>query len=260
MDIATAQVLLKVAPSEIRNLSGLDRAVSLAWGDKVRVLPGSAHYPNQSDKSLVVAILQTNQERREIAQGLEGFKVVTANVFRDAQDALWRKVGDGDGALIVREAEEDIAELLKTRKSLSLATASVEVELNETFRHHEGIGWYDCAKEQMRYGIALTDKVAVDIDTGKAVSMDARAVVLAADLRPHAPELSNALRLVREKAALPAANALFGRDSAPITAQNAIAKHIQYMGILYRDRPEYFNRLKGLLKRAYGESALPASD
>lgn len=262
LDNQTSIALLRLSPEEAKSLGNLDRAVSKAWDNKVRALPGSAYRPNPSDPTLVVAILSLNRESRPFGkEGLRGLTSVTANIFRDSQDGIWRRVGEGEDAMIVRDTDEDLEVLMRARRGTSITTASVDVQTSEAFQKGYCVAWYDPATEKVRTGIAITSDLAFDLDTGKGCSVVKKTVAVSGRVADVAPQLRALIDHGMQRpeiAMLPEVQNLFPKGGGGVTAENRIQLHLQYMSILYKNHPEYFNRLKGLLRKTYGEAAVPA--
>lgn len=236
-----AAVLFNVGYS-IHKEEELSKAVEAGWGNAIRVLPGSAHRPVAKDARLVLAFVALNNETLPYNnETSEKMTVVTANVFRDENDKIWSKRGEGDEASLVRQSEEDLSALLEQRRSVISETASVGVALHEKVSVGDSAVWYDFAKEKMRYGIVVASELMFDFETKTGCKVSPEQIILAAD----APSYIAAEIASFDK-----------KMNGTVDKSNFIGKHIEYMAKLYKSQPEYFGKLLDLLKRGFASNAL----
>lgn len=243
----TAAVLFQAG--FVKSSEELATAIDKAYKGKVRLMNGSAHRPDNSSPDLVLAFVTLNHEVRPAdAEGMEGLTACTANVFRDDTDeqGIWTKVGEGESAMLVRQTDEDLEELLRGRQAYSLVTASMGIDLHETANVGQAIGWYDFQREGMRYGVKISEELAFDLGTETLANVGEKAVTLVGDAR------------------LDIATAVAGNNSAivnamkrtPLTRDNMFARYMQFAGTLYAKNSEYLRRLRSLLEQTHGAAAL----
>ena len=240
---AYANVLLHV-PNAGVNETELASAVARAFDGKLQLALGTAHRPNPKVPTLVLARVEANREIRSYdEEGVKGLTAATANVFRDEADNIWKKVGDGETAVLVRDSEDDIEHILASRQAGSLETASVRVGLHEEASIGQAICWFDNVGSKMRYGVKCGKDHAFDTETATVHAIASDDVFATA---PHAA--------VSEIAA--GHKAMFAKDAAPLSPSNMMAKHLAYMSMLYDARTPYFQKLTSLMKAAFGGAAL----
>lgn len=232
----------------------LEESVAYAFGNKVRYLNNSGHRPLPDKPSLVCAFVELNAPAKAYdTEGLQGMKVLAENVFADANDKIWRSVGEGDARMLVQDTEDDLSSLLTSRNSHSIVTASLDVTLEESFTAGDGVVWYDAENEQVRCGVAVSNSLVFDFDNrDKFASVD-KATVLLVDEAPEEVTIAAGLDIMnRQTGGTPAVNIFQKPDvGSPLDKDNMIQKHLAYMSTLYSTRGEYFQRLKSLLQNTY---------
>lgn len=239
-------------------------AIASAFGNKVRVLPGSAYYPIAGNRDIVTAMVILNQETRAAGDGMEeafdGLTLVTASVYEDEDSGeIWRKVGEGENAFLIKETDDDLLAILEARRSPNgIVTAAATVTLHEKAAPGSPIGWYDTGSESMRFGACLAttkDKVtgddiviAMDAGNGRAHEIDARQVHIVSD--------ETSLSVSAEIAA--GAAAILGRTG--LTRENFLAAWLRYAADTYGGRHSaYFQRMKALMEQSWTRAALRAA-
>lgn len=260
-----ANILVHMHPIAHRRADAVpfSEVISSAFGNKVRLLPGSAYHPVSGNGDIVMAMVILNQETRAAGPGMEeafnGLTAVTASVYEDDDtQEVWRKVGEGENAFLIKETDDDLVAILEARRSPSIVTAAAKVSLHEQVASGSPIGWYDTGSETMRFGACLAttkDKVtgdavviAMDASSGRAHEIDARQVYLANDDTP--------LHIRAEIAA--GASAILGRTG--LTRENFLAAWLRYAADIYGGRHSaYFQRMKSLMEQSWTRAALRAA-
>ena len=255
-----ANVLLHFAAAAPGRTANVTEAIASAFGGKVRALPNAAYYPNAKDPSLVLAMVALNQETRAAGSDMEdaydGLTACTASTFTDEDDNIWRRVGEGEEAFLVKESDDDLAAILAARQASSIVTASARVTLHERANGGDAIGWYDTGKEVMRYGACLatvneaddTTVIAMDVDSGAVCEIAAEQVhIVVSDVPP-------ALR--QELAS--GASSILGRQG--LTRQNYLAAWLKMAEQIYGGKHSaYFKMMKDLMAKTYGRQAIMAA-
>jgi hypothetical protein len=248
MDIKDRQatVLMRVGGALAKDEDSLDKAIASAFEGKIRLMHGSAHRP-VDDASLVLACVELNSETRAFDEsGVKGLTAVTANVFRDEGDNIWRKHGDGETAVLVKDTADEIEAILSQRQSVSIATASTKVDLHEHASIGQGIGWFDASLERMRYGVKCGPDMAFDLSSQSVHAIDERSVFAVFN---HNCQREVAARYEE----------MFGKGNAPLSRDNGPGRYLKYMGLLFNQRETYFKRLEGLMQMTFGAAALRRS-
>lgn len=239
---STAAVLFQT--SRAASFEEFASAVDGAYEGKLRVLPGSAFRPNPEAPDLVQAFVAINADMRVAdEEGMKGLTAVTANVFRDENDDIWRTIGEGEHAMLVRKVDDDLTAILEQRQCGSLVTASAGLELHEEAKVGQAIGWYDFAREEMRYGIKLAKDLSLDLSSAQVANVLDKSVVLLGDVRAD-----------MAVAAVSANRALIA--STPLTQENMISKYMALVSQLYARDGAYMKKLKSLLETSFGAAAL----
>lgn len=244
-----ANVLFHVADSRIKTEAQLDAAITRAFTGKIALMPFSAHRPAVgTDPSLVLATVCLQREMRTYTEGgMSGLTMVSANVFRDADDCIWNKAGEGATAVLVRDTDDDLEAILGARQSRSIVTASMNVSLHETARPGEAIMFYDTARRQTRPAVAMDSGVAYTLDTNELQIINPD-LVFASAVHSRAVEVASI-----------AGSAIKGlAEGEPTTAQNRLSRYMAYSAMLFARNGEYYKRLRSLLASSYGEAALRA--
>lgn len=241
VDDRVQAVLLQVGgPVTAANLA---EAVSYVFDDKVRLLENSAYYPTEDHDNLVVAFVSKNDPSKPYeTASLDGMRVIVANVFADENDMIWRKVGEGDAAMLVQESQDDLDAILAQRHSYSVATATVCIPFGESYSAGDALVWYDHAREKVRYGLAVSRDRVFAFDDQTFAQPKPEQVIIAQDE-------GTSSEVAFEPDTVRAANA----DREPLSMDNMVQRHLSYMATLYSTRGEYFQRLQSLLKRHYDE-------
>lgn len=249
-----ATVLFTVGDERISSKE-FDRRVSVAFQNKVTVLPGSAIAPAPG---MVLAMLSPTQESRPYADtaSFEGLIPISAQIYRDPDNVIWRKVGEGDLARLVKESHDDLSAILTTRRAFAIDTASVAVPLSEPCAVGQLACWYDPHAGHHRFGFVTA--VSAEHATASAFCPPAE-VSEKPCLAVFQPSwvvavLDDARISQQEMAGL--APAIFGKEATPLSRDNMLQKHLAYMAVLYGKRPEYYNRLVSMIKQRFGASAL----
>lgn len=232
----------------------LEESVSYAFGNKVRYLPNSGHRPLPDNRSLVCAFVALNAPAKSYdTDGLKGMKVIAENVFADAQDKIWRAVGEGDSRMLVQDTEDDLSSLLVTRGSHSIATASVDIQLEEAYAAGDGVLWYDADAEEVRSGVAVSNSLVFAFDKqDKFVNVDKASVLLVDEASDEITMAAGLDIMNRNLNGSPSVNIFQKPDAGnPLDKDNMIQKHLAYKATLYSTRGEYFQRLKSLLQNTY---------
>ena len=245
----TAAVLMRVGPN-VRTSHDLDVAVASAFKNTVRVMDKSAFRPVRNNPGLVCAVLTAVKEKRPATEtaSFDGLTTMSANIFRDPDNQIWQKVGEGDAAMLVKKTNDDLASLLKARESLTVETATVGVNVSEPCVAGQLIGWYDITAERQRFGICTastnTAVAGFDLDTRTMFAFSPSAVNVAAS--------EKALDETEVAGLAPSSFS----PGVPLSANNMISRHLDYMAILYGKNGTYYKKLLDLIRTAYGESVV----
>lgn len=243
VDGRRANVLMRVGPNVVKDEDSFDKAIATVFGGKVRLMRGSAHHPAE-DKSLVLACVELNSETRPFDDsGVKGLTAVTPNVFRDEGDNIWRKAGEGEMAVLIKDTADEIEAVLASRQSVSIATASTKVDLHEHAAIGHGIGWFDPSLEKMRFGVKCGPTVAFDVSTMSVHEISDRDVFVVSS---HDYQREVAARYEE----------MFGKGNAPLSKENGPARYLKYMGLLFNQRETYYNRLRALMEQSFGAAAI----
>ena len=92
------------------------------FGESLQLVPGSIeHVGNSSHNCMVSALVAANVISKPVSRDelKTGFKMVSANVFMDDEDKIWRMQGDGDNRRLVQAIKEDFTALLASRVARS---------------------------------------------------------------------------------------------------------------------------------------------
>lgn len=243
VDGRRANVLMRVGPNIVKDEDAFDKAIASAFGGKVRLMRGSAHHPAE-DKSLVLACVELNSEVRPMDEnGVKGLTAVTANVFRDEGDNIWRKAGEGEMAVLIKDTSDEIEAVLASRQSLSIATASTKVDLHEHAAIGQGIGWFDSSLEKMRFGVKCGPSVAFDVSSMSVHEINERDVFVVSS-----HDYQREIAAQYEE--------MFGKGNAPLSRENGPSRYLKYMGLLFNRRETYYKRLQGLMEQSFGAAAI----
>lgn len=225
--------------------------VAKAWGGKVRLAQGSVQTVGETAGMMSTLDIIVKQNSRTIPfSDLEtaGMTTITANVFSDADDNVWAVRGEGDSRLLVMTSNEDLSDVLATRRSVNIATASVNYSLGEHFQGGDYIMYYDVADEKAHFGIALEEAGLVFNTETKQFHKVSPEQVLVVNENTVSPE----------EVAASTRTQLLSRDPnrEPLSEDNMLSRHLEYMKELYSKRGDYFRKLEDLIKTQYGRQAV----
>jgi hypothetical protein len=242
-DVSAA--LFRVGPL-VKTENDFQASLASAFDNSIRAIEGTICSPAEG---LVVALVEPVPTSKVFEEAsVSDMTVVTANVFRDKDDMIWRKQDVNGEAILVRDANDDLSEILNSRNSVSVTTAAVGVDIIESPVVGHGMCLFDLAHRKMRYCVSLAGEQAYDAETQEVIEVDPRMHVALA-----VQELSSST--AHEIAAYTQS---LVKSGEPLTRANMIKKHIDYMKVLYGRRPEYFNKLVSLLREGFGAHALKA--
>jgi hypothetical protein len=232
--------------------SALEEAVAVAFDGKLRLMNAKPIYHTAAQDSFQVmtAFVGLNKATKAYdAESVAKMNLLTANVFSDADDNIWGVVGSGEDRMLVAQAFEDIDGILSARKvATHVLTASLGVPMNEPFKAGEAIAWFEEKADCYAYGVAIDSNTVVRIEKNKrgekleASTVNPVAVVAIIETND---AMSNKFKLATTAAALKETANLNGID--PLSAENMMQRHMQYMSVLYSGSPDYLDRLHGLL-------------
>lgn len=244
----------------------LASAVAMAFDGKMEVLPGSAFAANpEHSKTLFSFIGRYSPEARPVTtEGLKDMAALSESVFKDKDDDIWHKVGSGETAVIVRQTEDSFEDILASRRAASgIVTASANVVLSEDSAPGDVICWYDTVRRAVRYGVhcASLGNTVLALDPAEpGASVAAASAKVPQDLVMAVAPVTNILAVKARSAAKELASNLAANAGgvAPLNSDNMIARHLQFMQVLYGSTP-YYAKLRSLLERAHGKAALRAA-
>lgn len=243
---STAAVLFQTSPGV--SFEEFASSVDAAYEGKLRVLPGSPFRPSDRTRELVQAFVEIRTESRPAdEEGAAGLTMVSASVFENEEDhSIWVKTGEGETARLMRQSEDDLEAILDARQCGSLVTASAGLDLHEEAKVGQAIGWYDFARETMRYGVKLSDKIALETASAKIIEVEPKAILLVGDTR-----LDITLATTTNDKSV--------RDTmtrVALSRENMISKYMAFAKTLYAKHGPYFKKLTSLLETQYGAAAL----
>ena len=140
-----------------------------------------------SSDVVVSGIIEANTMTKEYDETdvRNNMRVITANVFADNEDKIWRVVESGGVKHLVQSISEDFAQLIKSR----LARRSNEIVSSAVYNgivpaDGDYVMFYDTNNSAINYGFAMT--VAGDLHVGSRHSndftkIDSSQVIMAAD-------------------------------------------------------------------------------
>jgi len=148
-------------------------------------------------------------------ENLKDKHVISANVFKDASDDLWRLVGEGDNRRLVQISEEDQTEILKRAYNPNLKRALASVYKELPCEAGDFVAYYNEDTASVEFGLAASynDKNK----TIGVVSKDKKELVTAPSV-----------------AILASTNAVdFRTTSLEATASDALQQYINYLRSYY---------------------------
>ena len=233
-----------------------------AFGENFSVLPGSLDVVASTDKNRIVSgILTANTISKTVtAKSLhkDKYKLVSANVFMDDEDKIWKMVGDGDTRRLVQAIQEDLSKILESRIARK---ASAVIAGNQA--HYLGV-----TPERGDYAVYYS-VVSNDYDYGYAVVADGEIYI--------APRLAGGIEKVESSQIIDCVEAssldtdkqdkqviamMFGGNKA--TSGNFSSdmgkEYLDYMRQIYADTP-FFSKLEELIanRRSFADLTKPLS-
>jgi len=185
-------------------------AVATHFKGNARVIPDTLVVGSLRGVTLARCTITPNNTRMPLrdADNL-GLKVVSANVMKDTQNNIWSVRGKGDTAIISKQGQENLVDMLQSRIS-NKTVASVEPDA----RVGDFAKFFDAASETVDFGYVL-DNGILSISSNKVVECTASAVI--ASILPE------------------------GADKVPQGSKEFL---IDYYRRLYGKHPEFFVKLE----------------
>jgi hypothetical protein len=153
-----------------------------------------------------------------------GFTQVNDTVFQDEHDNIWTVNTDADTAYLVSTIDEDIGSLINSVSIRSLATASVNVGMEEDYSRGNIVHYYDAAEEAMSTGIAIDGARIYDVEKEEVKHVEAAFAVCVAE------------------------QSLDIEESAMASSDKKA--FIDYMKRLYGHNKEFFNQIKMMINKS----------
>jgi hypothetical protein len=121
--------IVAVASDGNWNRDNYYNSIAHLYDNKVIALEDAICDVSDKYRKMVTAFVVPNVQAKPYSEtNLQGMKVVSANVFSEADDKIWEVRGEGDNRVLVQIAGDNIEELLNARRErYQLATASLHV-------------------------------------------------------------------------------------------------------------------------------------
>lgn len=207
------------------NEENLSVAIASAY-DNVRYLPNSIHRMSTTDNRLYGIYVAKNirsmslSHAKEKASAGEGFSQINDTVFQDENDTIWTVQKDGESAYIVAQVDDNIADLIGSLNSRSIATASHSLSMEEDFGPGSSVMFYDPKKGEIAFGIATDGSVVYNPDSNRLQSVDAAHVLMVDDA-----------------------------NKMPIEKASTKADLLAYMQKLYGQNPAFMARIREIVSK-----------
>ena len=207
----------------------------LAFSDnRISVVPGTIlNIPGSLNSTVISMIVTANTNtiayNEETAKGMT---LVTANVFQDESDNIWKLSGEGDAKSLVQVSNDDIEGILKKRLSQRV-TANTNLDIDLTFNNGDYIAYYNTDKMVVScgYGLYVDEKASVyDRESDALIFINPESVVEVASDLPEEVQGYN--------------------ETATLTAAGA-AKQIEYFRKIYGNTA-FFAKFEALIKQRLG--------
>lgn len=205
-------------------------AVASMTDNKMRVVPNSIKRFGTGDFSYnphVQLIVKANLKSKSYNDNnVKGLKVIASNVFMSEEDnAIWKKVGEGEEARLVQTSDDDYEAILNARKARNITTVSSMIE-DIHAEEKDYVAFYNDKDGKVEFGVMASDGFVVERSTESLVKVEPKQIV-------------EAVAVTNDDTA---------EELASIDTSN-LDKMLNYMKVLYGAHPEFFDRLESLIKQ-----------
>ena len=159
-------------------------------------------------------------------ENMRGFKAIASNIFISEEDKIWKKVGEGENAKLVAKCSDDLESILKERRSRQMTTQASMIE-TPVAQKGAYVRFFNPSAGCLQYGLK-TEAGVFERTSCKEYKVSADQIV---DIANHS-ELIQTLAEVEQK---------------------GLTQVLNYMGKLFKDKPEFFNALESLVKQRRAE-------
>lgn len=144
-----------------------DASLRRETDNKMRVIAGTTRVVHDGYRPVVAFLTEPMLESKPYEEDtVKGMTVVTANVFSDEGDDMWKVVGEGNSRRLVQMSEDNLDELLASRcaRNNNVIHASYTPDL--AIANGDYVFYFDQKDHEVRAGFALhtADKGTVVIE------------------------------------------------------------------------------------------------
>ena len=232
---------------------------SSALGDQFDLIPESVEFisEQQDGRNLITSIVTANMVSMEYnKKNTHGMRVVSANVFVDDENHIWKVTGKGDKRRIVQSLKEDfnaiLASRINSRRDMMVAQVAYRGMPEADVHGGDFVLFFNAGLHAVDSGFAFTNGSNYNV-----FSMQANEFV---DVTPHMViRAQDGSQLPKSKSLSDLSNNgdFDLTDKADTTALN---RYADYMRTLYNGT-DYFAKLTDLLafRRRMGAENMPVS-
>jgi hypothetical protein len=229
-DYATILFTLGAGNNERASEQRVAESISKLYKNKVRLCEGTVMAADETASGVFQAVVARNAETipYETASAA-GFKVTAANMFMDETDQLWEVGGEGENRVLRRLGNDDLSAVLEERRSRSMATACVGIDIRPEVGKHAAVMFFDTAKEELAFGIMVgkeTAYVNVEGGQGELAKCPSASVLAFVEHDEEAPAFNN----------------------APSMEKASTADVLAYYKMLYGHNAAFYNHLASLVR------------
>lgn len=229
-DYATILFTLGAGNSERASEQRVAESISKLYKNKVRLCEGTIMEAEEASAGVYQAVVARNTETvpYETASA-NGFTVASANMFMDEADQLWEVGGEGENRVLRRLGNDDLSAVLEERRSRSMATACVGIDIQPHVPTNSAVMFFDTASEEVAFGILVgKDTAYVDTDGTNGELRQCHAAAVMAYVSPDegAPNFSK----------------------APSIEKASTADVLAYYKLLYGHNKDFYNHLASLVR------------
>ncbi len=256
----TFKVLSSYVPiANVLSADDFTKMFAAEFGEQFALIPETVEYSGSENGSVLIsAMLKANVVSRPYTEAaVKGMNLITANIFQDREENIWKVVGTGDDRRIVQTVKEDFKRIIDSR----VAARRNELIANVAFR---GMPVSECAPGDFSlFFNTQADKIdcgfifkkgdgfgSFSYDSRSFVGVNPNAVVRGVDIS----EIKRTLEAFDE-------TSMDNFDMTDGQFTPARRKQYQdYMSFLYNGT-DYFAKLKNLLslREKNGRDDLPTS-
>ena len=223
-DYASVIFTLAAGSQEVATEERVNAALGNIYGNRVRLCEGTLA-KNSIGNGVMQCIVAQNAETVPYeTASTSGWTVVAANQFADDSDNLWEVGGEGESRVLRRLGNDDLTAILEERRSRSMATACVGIDLVPEVARHDSIMFYDTQRQEVAFGIVV-GKNKVFTSKEEVRPFEAAAVMHHEERDPHI-EFAN----------------------APDVEAASMSTVLEYYKRLYGHNVAFYNELKSLIQ------------